>query len=421
MSRRLDREPETAGPRGCDLCGSALFDLIYRQRFATFDDSSALPGYDVVVCAACGFAYADRIPRQTVFDRYYREMSKYELAAGHETVSASAAPNYRAIVGEISDRLKRTDLRILDVGSGAGHLLAAFKSAGFSNVRGFDPSVRCAEYARSTYGIEVVGYPISQMAHDGERYDLILLSSVLEHLRDLVPTVRSLVELLAPDGRIWFEVPDAARFAEDVSVPFQQFSLEHINFFTQGSLRALLSRVGFEPVDIWTTNRRLGEIDACALDGLFQLGGVRRRSPPDESGGGALKRYVAASRPVYERLIRTLLASARSGDPVLVWGTGSLTLQLLGDERLSDLPIEAFIDANRNYHGKTIRGVPVRSPDSLGDPLGPIVVVSGVYENEIAEAIRERYHLENRIVKLVTDSADQCAAEPTLAGAGSDR
>ena len=36
--------------------------------------------YDVAICRRCGGAYADRIPDQAAFDRYYREMSKYEYA-----------------------------------------------------------------------------------------------------------------------------------------------------------------------------------------------------------------------------------------------------------------------------------------------------------------------------------------------------
>ena len=164
--------------RGCDICGAGAGRLIYRQRFARFDDRSAFDGYDVAACPRCGFVYADGIPVQAVFDRYYREMSKYESHAADGEVSPAAAANYRAIVHEIAQRLPDRALRILDVGSASGHLLAGFREAGYDDVLGLDPSPRCAEIARARYGIEVVNTPISAMRFEGARFDLVLLSSV---------------------------------------------------------------------------------------------------------------------------------------------------------------------------------------------------------------------------------------------------
>jgi SAM-dependent methyltransferase len=414
---KLGPSGDAAPQRGCEVCGSTRSDPVYRQRFVAFDDASAFPGYDVVTCSGCGFAYADGIPEQSVFDRYYSEMSKYELPDGAEILRAGAIGNYRAIVAEIGERLPRRDIRILDVGSGAGHLLAAFRSAGFTNVRGFDPSARCAAYARRVYGIEVLNQPISSMAREGERYDLVLLSNVLEHLRDLVPTLRSLLRLLAPGGWFWFEVPDAARFAEEVSVPFQQFSLEHINFFTRSSLVSLLSRIGFVPVDTWEPTRMLGEIRDFALDGIFRAGGVEGPISRDTVGPTALTRYVAASRPFQERLIHTLETFVDSGEPVVIWGTGSLTLQLLSDDRLRRLPIRAFVDTNSNYQGKSVRGVPVLAPDAMDDPKATLVIISRVYEEEIANAIRDRYRMRNRVVRLISDSGFGTAAALALTDA----
>ena len=58
--------------RGCDVCGFAATEDLYDQRFVRFDDASGLDGYTVVACKRCGFMYADDLPGQDVFDRYYR-------------------------------------------------------------------------------------------------------------------------------------------------------------------------------------------------------------------------------------------------------------------------------------------------------------------------------------------------------------
>ena len=47
-----------------------------------FEQGGPIDGYDLVVCAACGTAFADGIPSQEEFDEYYRELSKYEYEYG---------------------------------------------------------------------------------------------------------------------------------------------------------------------------------------------------------------------------------------------------------------------------------------------------------------------------------------------------
>src|SRR5918993_3842261 len=66
--------------RECPMCGSAERRVYFTQRFAAIDQATPVTGYDVAVCQRCGAAYADGIPDQATFDRYYREMSKYEYA-----------------------------------------------------------------------------------------------------------------------------------------------------------------------------------------------------------------------------------------------------------------------------------------------------------------------------------------------------
>ena len=64
--------------RDCPICGSAARRVFFHQEFAAVDQATPVTGYDVAVCTHCGGAYADGIPDQRVFDRYYRDMSKYE-------------------------------------------------------------------------------------------------------------------------------------------------------------------------------------------------------------------------------------------------------------------------------------------------------------------------------------------------------
>src|SRR5260370_25222578 len=64
--------------RACPICGAAGRRVFFHQQFAAVDQATPVTGYEVVVCERCGGGYADGIPDQPAFDRYYRDMAKYE-------------------------------------------------------------------------------------------------------------------------------------------------------------------------------------------------------------------------------------------------------------------------------------------------------------------------------------------------------
>ena len=143
-------------PRDCPICDGTNRRLLYRQRFSEMSAGSLLAGYDVVVCEACGLAYADNIPSQPAFDAHYRDMSKYERQDCGCRESEFDIRRFRAIAEIIARVQPDRAARILDVGCAIGGMLAAMKDLGYSNLLGVDPSPSCAAAAAEVHGIEVV-------------------------------------------------------------------------------------------------------------------------------------------------------------------------------------------------------------------------------------------------------------------------
>lgn len=391
--------------RPCDICGSSESDLLYNQKFVTFDDSSGLSGYRVVACERCGFIFADCIPEQDVFDRYYREMSKYEPRDSQWSLSDAKRRNYETIVDALCSRFPNCETSILDVGSAGGDLLSVFKERGYNHLTGFDPSPQCVTDAQIRYGIRVTNAPISQIRSSGERYDLIVLSGVLEHLRDLQRTLRSLVALLKPDGHIFFCVPDALRIIDYVEAPYQHLSLEHINYFTSRTLAALMATVGMQLREHWQSTSLVGAMREPDLNATFLRGSGEDILIHDAAGASALRAYCSASAQLQDRLWTKVVDLAELRRPILIWGAGSLTMHLLADERFAKLAIVGYVDANKNYWGKTIRGAPVLPPYDLGARDETIVIASYSYESEIVTEIRERYRYMNPVVCLFREDS----------------
>jgi 2-polyprenyl-3-methyl-5-hydroxy-6-metoxy-1,4-benzoquinol methylase len=390
------------GRRGCDICKSYERRVLHEQRFVTFDDDAGLlSGYDVVVCASCGFVYADGLPGPDVFDRYYREMSKHEPAFD----ATRPMPSYRKhnvdiISSPMAKRLPDRSARILDVGVGSGEILLALRELGYSDITGLDPSRRTAEVMQSRHNLRVLNMPVSQLQSCKERFDVILLSGVLEHLRDLHPTLLLLKTLLCETGKMCIAVPDACRFAECVESPFQYFSVEHINFFSMRSLESLFAAVGMELHERWEATALLGSFKEPIIQGIFRSGGRVRAPTWDPEGAEHIARYAVGCAGRQDALAASIQEFIDSGECVIIWGAGSLTMHLLSDPRFSLLAIAAFVDSNENYWDKTIRGVPVISPKSASDHKETILVVSYSYEDEICSAIRSVHRLSNRVVRL---------------------
>ncbi len=399
--------------RSCAVCGQQNKEPLFQQRFSNLSSGSLHSGYDVVACRECGFCFADHIPGQEAFDEYYEKMSKYEHHNSGGETSAYDLGRFQTCVSFLTSFHTKLSARVLEVGCSTGGLLALLKTVGYTNVLGVDPSPACASVAARQYGIRVISAKLSDVPLPDESFDLILLMGVLEHVRDLEQALIRLKKLLAPRGQIYFSVPDASRYVEGEDAPFQEFSCEHINFFGPVSFTNLLARHGFSLVasrqEMIQGNYRTS---TAVLHAAYQREAAAEFSPPlirDTETILGLKKYIEQSRLEDERLHRIVDGIVADGQPLIVWGTGSLTLRLLETSRLKEANLSAFVDSNPRYQGKTLNGVPIIGPGSLSNLSAPILISSRVYQKEIRDQIVNVLKLKNRVIRLYRLGGDEGA------------
>src|SRR5580658_537652 len=154
MSSASKLQPSTLSGRSCPVCLARNARFLFRQVFSAFSEGGLLTGYDLVVCANCGAAYADGIPAREIFDTYYARMSKYEQSQRSGELSQTDRERFAQIADMLVPHL-RPEFRIVDVGCATGGLLAELQRRGFNHLLGLDPSPGCAAVARRLYGIEV--------------------------------------------------------------------------------------------------------------------------------------------------------------------------------------------------------------------------------------------------------------------------
>ena len=389
--------------RACPVCGGAPARVLFRQEFAAVESATPVTGYDVVTCSDCGCGYADGIPDQRAFDRYYREMSKYEYHQRDGAESEFDKRRLALIADIIAPHVPHAGARILDIGCATGRLLANLRERGFPNVCGLDPSPACAIAADRLYGIPVRTMTLAELGAADERFDVAILVGVLEHLCDLDEAFLHLRAILTPGALLYVEVPDATAFADWPNAPFQDFSTEHINFFAPTSLDNLMARRGFSRVFAEQNHREQSHRTVMSnISAVYRLeaSGARLTVTFDHESGRGLERYIAQSREQDERLHAVIDRIVDRRRPILVWGVGTHTTRLLATSRLAEANIVAFIESNARYHGKELRGRPIIAPGQLAAYAEPVLIGSRVFQHEIAHQLRDELGCENELILL---------------------
>ena len=379
--------------RACPVCGSEEQDLIFGQRFERFTSGSIGDGYDVVACGACGACFASRLPSRARFDEYYGAASKYDLGATDGQLCAHDAARFESLAEWVSAHVTDRAQPVLDVGTATGGFLKTLREQGFSSLRGVDPSPQAVRLAREERGLDVKVGGIDEARTWGSRFHLICFCAVLEHVLDPGATIRAAADLLDEDGMILIEVPDATRFQDCISAPYQEFSVEHVNYFTDGSLRFLMAGADLAPVAqrrfTWAQS---ADAEAPVLDAMFvRPAGEVGAATADTQGPKALVEYARLSAEKEATAARTIQALAAARQPLYVWGVGTHTLHLLRCSALGECNIAAFIDGNPHYSGSTLAGRPVVAPRDLPAVDRPILISSAVSRSEIAATARDLY------------------------------
>ncbi len=371
--------------RPCPLCGNRDPEVLAELALPQPSSSPLPAGYRLLACTPCDFAWADTPAAQSAYDRYYRDLAKY---GGPTGTGAGQDPADQRRLETLAGRLERglPDHRaaILDIGCGAGGLLQVLAARGYPRAEGLDPDPAAVMQARQK-GLRVSEGLASQAParYAGRQFDLIVLSHVAEHLRDL-DWLRGLPALLAPGGALYIEIPDPRGYRCEPRPPFYYFDSEHINHFSPLALARLFTAIGLP-------GQRFLDCTLALPDGSTYpaFAGIGRAAPapspaPPPAALAQLRAYLADSRQRAADAI-AIDPPLRAGTPLLVWGAGSWAQRLLGQGAIPLDRVRAFLDGAPNKQGHTLAGKPVVAP-ALGlhrHPEAQVLVCVAVNPHQI--------------------------------------
>ena len=221
-----------------------------------FDTRFGIPAaYSIARCSVCGLEQTTPLASpeeiKSLYETYYNfggENGTIYTRLRSLFLSSLLYQFWMILDGDISFHSKRGCGRLLDVGCNEGRGLAIYKKNGFS-AEGLELNENAANVARSL-GF-VVHTQLVETFEPSERYDVVVLSNVLEHSLEPALMMTHVYRLLRPGGEVWISCPNSRSWLRSVfgrywinwHVPF------HISHFSVETLRGLLREKGFTVVD----------------------------------------------------------------------------------------------------------------------------------------------------------------------------
>lgn len=188
-------------------------------------------------CAACGSGRTE--PKPGDLGRHYP--ARYRQYNG--AIAAILRLFYRRRVARWARGFAAPG-SAFEIGCGDGLMLATLRDFGWQ-VAGSERTEDAARLPRERFGLRVTVGDISDLPQ-GERFDLVVMSQVLEHLPDPAVAVASLAARLRPGGRLIIGVPNFASWQARASGTgwFHLDVPRHLHHFTPAGLSVLLGRHG---------------------------------------------------------------------------------------------------------------------------------------------------------------------------------
>lgn len=232
------------------LCGAK------NDRLVATVDRYRTP-HSTVLCLRCGLLRTN--PRWSsaaymdFYTNHYRDL--YERT-DHDPAKYYAAQLKRA--GERANFIlqhcspKRSRPAVLEIGCGGGWNLQPFQELGWTAAGwDFDKGYLAVGRAR---GLDLRHGSLEDAVTRNERFELIIMSHVLEHLLDPVTALRKLRNILTPQGALYIEVPSLFNVGTDLLRYFQN---AHTYSFVPETLTRVMQSGGYRQLVMDSSIRSL--------------------------------------------------------------------------------------------------------------------------------------------------------------------
>jgi 2-polyprenyl-3-methyl-5-hydroxy-6-metoxy-1,4-benzoquinol methylase len=260
----------------CHVCGRALHLEWAKARDVEYASTNDTFAY--YLCEACDALSIHPLPIGRLAEIYPSTYYSFASAEDQPLVRPGAVTRVKAWLDRrrfrrILELVASPRPRILDVGGGTGKvsadLVSASAGAASATVVDFDPA--SAGVAKSR-GLDVFLGRFEDYETD-ERFDIVMMLNVLEHVSNPLGMLEKSRRLLAPRGVLWLQTPNFRSLDARIFRHRNWGGLHcprHWAIFSTAGLRAALERAELEEESLERTQG--AGFWACSLLGLSRRG-----------------------------------------------------------------------------------------------------------------------------------------------------
>jgi glycosyltransferase involved in cell wall biosynthesis/SAM-dependent methyltransferase len=179
--------------------------------------------------------------------------ANYFLGSESEEGRHAASEIKQATAKEYLSEIRRyqgaANGRLLEIGCGDGDFLALAEADGW-NVTGIEYAPAACERARSRLKAgEVYSGELQGASLPADRFDICVVSDVIEHVRSPREFLREIHRVLKPRGILFIATPSIDSWsARLLKQDWMEFKAEHLTYFDRQTLQTALFKAGFQDV-----------------------------------------------------------------------------------------------------------------------------------------------------------------------------
>ncbi|MBN2526716.1 MAG: methyltransferase domain-containing protein [Deltaproteobacteria bacterium] len=370
--------------RNCFICHTDMERL--------FSSQWALPGLPSTeigfsICPACGTVAQSPTVTFEEMMTYYDSIAVYTNPGRQEKPSDTKVRDLDEQVQFVKRAMGRLPQSTLQIGSSDGYTLSRFKEAGVDRVLGVEPGRASVEIAKRLYDVESIPLGIEDF-HTDERFELIILTHVLEHLYSPVAALLKCRELQSNqrESFLFVEVP-LLGLPGSLFPGF--FAFEHINCFTRANLIRAITDAGYFPISVlehYTSNM-------SPIIGVMASTKAQHHLVTAPNEYNTNKTIVTTYRDneirYWQDRLDTLTTELSDARHVYIWGAGIHTSQLVANTNLLEkYTITGLTDGSSLKWGLKQGDWMCERPDAISwQPGDRLIISSYASEKEIFDAL----------------------------------
>lgn len=224
--------------KNCPVCNSDKNKIHSVVR----DYSVSKKEFSLVECNSCGFIWTQNMPDKNSIEPYYKNTN---YVSHNDTQKGLFFKTYHWVRNFMLKRKKRLIIHLtqknngnlLDIGSATGYFLNTMKEAGWE-VEGIEQDIDAQKIAKDKFNI--TSFSPQQIYNlENEKYDVITLWHVLEHIHQLNENLQKIHQMLKKNGVLIVAVPNHQSFDAifyekywagwDIPIHLWHFSLKSMN------------------------------------------------------------------------------------------------------------------------------------------------------------------------------------------------